>query len=87
MRVEKMKESACKKPKYLSLDAIAKKLALENLSNSNLDKDYKEIVQECMLFTEALEKRLKDPKATLKEIKRLFELRAAALKKARLITP
>ena len=45
------------------------------------------MAQECMIFTEDLEKRLKDPKAILKEIKRLFELRAEALKKAFLITP
>ncbi len=83
-----MKRSAHTKPKYLSLDPMMKKQVLsEIIENSNPDIGYRQMAQECMIFTEDLEKRLKDPKATLKEIKRLFELRAEALKKAFLITP
>ena len=83
-----MKKSAYKKPKYLSLDPAMKQQALaEIVETINPDVGYRQMAQECMIFTEVLEKRLKDPKATLKEIKRLFELRAEALKKALLITP
>ncbi len=77
-----MKRSAHTKPKYLSLDPAMKQQALaEIVETINPDIGYRQMAQECMLFTEELEKRLKDPKATLKEIKRLFELRVEALKK------
>ena len=82
----KMKnKSKSSKPKYLSLDPIAKQQAIENLINSNLEQGDKQIAKECMIFTEELESRLKDPKATLKEIKHLFELRAEAIKKVLLM--
>ena len=88
MGLKQMKRSACTKPKYLSLDPVMKKQVLsEIVENINPDVNHRQMAQECMIFTEVLEKRLKDPKATLKEIKRLFELRAEALKKALLITP
>lgn len=73
-------ESTVKKPRYLFLDPVAKKEAIADLEHCS--PEHKQIFKECALFTEDLERLLKDPKINLKAIKKLFELRAAALKKA-----
>jgi hypothetical protein len=75
-------QSTIKKPQYLSLDPVAKKEVIAEINDCDLP--HKEIFKECTLFTEDLERLLKDPKVNLKAIKRLFELRAEALKKIHL---
>jgi len=74
-----MKNQTIKKPEYLSLDPASKKVVIAEIDDSNLK--HKEIFKECTLFTEDLERLLKDPKIRLKEIRHLFQLRAEALKK------
>jgi len=80
-----MKEDAIKKkPKYLSLDINTKKEAIASIVSNNADDNYKQMAQECMLFTEEVEKQLKRPNVTLTKIKRLFELELERIKKAHL---
>lgn len=69
--MQKMKLS---KPKFLSLDQEAKQKIIVNLNNTNLEDTDKQITQECMLFTEELEKKIKIPSITLQQIKKLFEV-------------
>lgn len=78
--MEMKHQSTIKKPQYLSLDPIAKKAIIEEINNSDLK--HKEIFKECALFAEDLERLLKDPQMSLKEIRLLLQLKAEALKKA-----
>ena len=74
-----------KKPKYLSLGIDAKKEAIASIISGEPTADYKQMAQECMLFTEEVENQLKQPGVTLTKIKQLFELELERLKKANLI--
>ena len=74
-----MSNHTLKKPEYLSLDQASKKAVIAEIDDSNLK--HKEIFKECALFADDLERILKDPTISLKEIRRLLKLRAEALKK------
>ncbi len=74
-----MKNHTLKKPEYLSLDPASKKAVIAEIDDSNLK--HKEIFKECVLFADDLERPLKDPTMSLKEIRRLLKSRAEALKK------
>jgi hypothetical protein len=69
-----MKQTILSKPKFLSLEKEAKQNIIVNIKNNNLDDNDKQITQECILFTEELEKKIKNPSITLQQIKNLFEV-------------
>ena len=69
-----MKQTILSKPKFLSLGQEAKQNIIVNIKNNNLDDNDKQITQECILFTEELEKKIKNPSITLQQIKNLFEV-------------
>ena len=69
-----MKQTILSKPKFLSLEQEAKQNIIVNIKNNNLDDNDKQITQECILFTEELEKKIKNPSITLQQINNLFEL-------------
>lgn len=69
-----MKQTTLSKPKFLSLEQEAKQSIIVNIKNNNLDDNDKQITQECILFTEELEKKIKNPSITLRQIKNLFEV-------------
>jgi hypothetical protein len=69
-----MKQTILSKPKFLSLEQEAKQNIIVNIKNNNLDDNDKQITQECILFTEELEKKIKSPSITLRQIKNLFEV-------------
>ena len=69
-----MKQTILSKPKFLSLEQEAKQNIIVNIKNNNLDDNDKQITQECILFTEELEKKIKNPSITLQQIKNLFEV-------------
>ena len=62
------------KPKFLSLDKVAKQNIMINIKNANLADDDKQITQESMLFIEELDNKIKDPSVTFQQIKNLFEV-------------
>jgi hypothetical protein len=69
------------KPKYLSLDDQSKQSAIENIVASNPEETTKSLAKECMVFTDELEKILKDPAAKFQAIKKLFDIHVENLKK------
>lgn len=69
-----MKKTILSKPKFLSLAKEAKQNIIVNIKNNNLDDNDKQITQECIFFTEELEKKIKNPSITLQQIKDLFEV-------------
>ena len=69
------------KPKYLTLDDRSKKTTVENITASNLEENTKSLAQECLIFVDNLEKKLKDPVTKFQEIKKLFEIHIDNLKK------
>lgn len=70
------------KPKYLSLTDQAKTNTVENIVSDNPEESTKSLAQECLIFVDNLEKKLKDPVTKLQEIKKLFEIHVENLKKA-----
>jgi hypothetical protein len=79
-----MKQTKKHKPKYLSLDVIAKTAIIEDLESNTPNENSKQIAKECMLFADEVEHALKRSDITLSKIKKLFELQAEKLKKLQL---
>lgn len=69
-----MKKIKLSKPQFLSLEPEAKQKIIFNINNANLDSTDKQIAEECMLFTEYLQKKLQHQSTTLQQIKNLFEI-------------
>ncbi len=72
-----MKKPILSKPKFLSLNQEDKQKIIINIENNKLDNSDKQAAQECMLFTEELEKNIQNKSiTTFQQIKDLFEVRS-----------
>lgn len=68
-----MKPNKLVKPQFLFLDQETKRNFFDSINNTNLDNNFKQIAQECLLFTGELAKRINNKDITFQQINKLFE--------------
>lgn len=70
------------RPKILDLDKASQENLFAEVANADLSEAEKIITQECLKFPIKLVNKLKNPKTTLRHIKKLLALHEEKIKKA-----